>query len=67
MSRSKQGIFLILISILLVIIAFVADHANIAVSDIFVMFYWIIVLIILVYGLYLLFFKENGKSKSITN
>ena len=47
LKTNLKGLLMIMISILFVIIAFVADSAHITVSDIFVMFYWIFVLILL--------------------
>ena len=59
MKDNLKGVFLILLGILLVIIAFIADQRNIVISDLLVPVYWITVLILIVSGLYLLFFKRN--------
>lgn len=61
MKRKLKGLIITLFGVILFIIAFIADKIlKIAISDVFVMFYWIIVLFLIVYGLYLFLIKNGG-------
>jgi len=57
--RNLKGIFLVLLGLVLIIVAFVADYNKIAISDMLVPIYWIIVLFLIISGLYLGFFKKE--------
>jgi hypothetical protein len=65
MRRETIGVLLLLLGLILVIIAFLADQMNVAISDLIVLIYWIIVILLIVYGLYLIF--KRKKSKGETN
>ena len=59
MREKSVGMLLVVIGVLLIIIAFVADKIlKIAISDMFVMVYWIIVLVLIANGLYQCFKKK---------
>jgi len=61
MKRKSKGITLLILGLILFIIAFIADKIlKIAISDVFVMFYWILVLFLIAYGLNLFFNKNEG-------
>jgi len=60
MREKSVGMLLVVISVLLIIIAFVADKIlKITISDMFVMVYWIIVLVLIANGLYLWLLKKK--------
>ena len=60
MREKSVGMLLVVIGVLLIIIAFVADKIlKIAISDMFVMVYWIIVLVLIANGLYQWLLKKN--------
>jgi len=60
MREKSVGMLLVVIGVLLIIIAFVADKIlKIAISDMFVMVYWIIVLVLIANGLYLWLLKKK--------
>lgn len=61
MRRELIGGLLVLLGVILIIIAFSADpNLKVAVSDLLVPVYWIIVILLIVYGLYLVFKRNEG-------
>ena len=58
MRKETLGVLLVLLGVILFIIAFLADQMKVAISDLIVPIYWIIVILLIVYGFYLIFKRK---------